>query len=88
MDRTSQIFCAAALTLALLIAAAAFPFAAMSRADVRTAHTPVSAERLGSVDLGAFGTVSVLDLVNYYMENPPAEKTSGAPEKKVRFQGC
>ena len=43
---------------------------------------------MGAVDLGDFGTVSVLDLVSYYMENPPAPETPGTKKKKVRFQGC
>jgi hypothetical protein len=43
---------------------------------------------MGTVDLGDFGTVSVLELVSYYMENPPALETPGTRKKKVRFQGC
>ena len=43
---------------------------------------------MGAVDLGDFGIVSVLDLVGYYMENPPTPEAPGTKKKKVRFQGC
>ena len=88
MDRASLIFCAASFAGCLLIAAAAFPFAAITRAEIEASRTAASAEQFEDVDLGEFGTVSVLDLANHYMENPPEEPAAGASEKKVRFQGC
>lgn len=81
-----MIFCGSALGICLLIAVVAFPFAAMSKAQVTTANSVVSAEQLGEMELGDFGKISVLDLVSYYMENPP-EVGSAAP-KKIRFEGC
>lgn len=88
MDRASLVFCAASLGVCLLIAAVAFPYAAKSRAELDAATVATSAEQFGDLDLGAFGTVSVLDLVTHYMENPPAAPLAGAPAEKIRFQGC
>ncbi|MGI9381656.1 MAG: hypothetical protein ACR2PO_00755 [Methyloligellaceae bacterium] len=89
MDRASLIFCVASLGTCLVVSAAAFPYAAKSRAEIDAARTVTSAEQFEDVDLGAFGTVSVLDLVTHYMENPPEPPAAGAaPAKKVRFQGC
>ncbi len=87
MDRASLIFCGASLAVCLLIAAAAFPFAALSKAELAASRTVTSAEALPDVDLGDFGKVSVLDLVTHYMENPPEDPAAGKP-REVRFQGC
>ncbi len=87
MDRASLIFCTSALLGALLLAALAFPFAAKSRAVIDAARTPQAAERLGVVDLGPYGKVTVSELLAYYIENPPKAADSPAKEK-VRFQGC
>jgi hypothetical protein len=88
MNRSSLIFCVAAVLGSIVVSAAAFPLAALSTAELALSKTPVEADELGAVDLGDFGTVSVLDLVSYYMENPPAPETPGTKKKKVRFQGC
>jgi len=89
MDKASLIFCTGSLGVCALIAVVAFPYAAKSRAEIEAARAVTSAEQLGEVDLGAFGTVSVLDLVTHYMENPPELPAAGAaPAAKVRFQGC
>ena len=44
------------------------------------------AEEMGTVDMGDFGEVTVLDLATYYQENPPAVEAGAA--KRVRFEGC
>ena len=86
MDKASIIFCGAALAGSLLIAAAAFPFAALPVAQFDASRTAKSAEAFADVDLGDFGQGSVLDLVSHYVENPPEVPAGGA--EKVRFQGC
>lgn len=89
MNRSTVIFCAACLLGTVLVSAAAYPFAARTPAEAKGAKTPLEADQMGDVDLGDFGTVSVLDLVAYWIENPPAAKTApGGGAKKVRFQGC
>ncbi|HJO73428.1 MAG TPA: hypothetical protein QGG32_11360 [Rhodospirillales bacterium] len=88
MSRSSLMFCVAAVLGSIAVSAAAFPLAALSSAELVLSKTPVEADEMGAVDLGDFGTVSVLELVSYYMENPPALETPGTRKKKVRFQGC
>lgn len=88
MNRSSLIFCFAAVLGSIAVSAAAFPLAALSPAELAASKTPLEADEMGAVDLGDFGTVSVLDLVGYYMENPPAAEAPGTKKKKVRFQGC
>lgn len=86
MDRSSAIFCVLSLVFSVGIAALAYPAAAVSPEQAALFKTPVSAEEMGDLDLGDFGMVSVLELVEYYVENPPAPVAGGA--KKKRFQGC
>ncbi len=88
MDRSSLMFCVAVVLGSIAVAAAAFPLAALSPAELAQSKTPLEADEMGAVDLGDFGTVSVLDLVGYYIENPPAPEVPGTRKKKVRFQGC
>ena len=86
MDRSSAIFCSLSLIACLGLAALAYPAAAVSPDQAAVLKTPVSAEEMGDMDLGDFGTVSVLELVEYYVENPPAPVAGGGHKK--RFQGC
>ena len=88
MDRTALIFCVVSFGLFVLVSAIAFPLAAKSSSEIEAAATPLAAEDFEDVDLGDFGVVSVLDLVQYYIDNPPPEPEPGAAPKKVRFQGC
>jgi hypothetical protein len=75
VNRESLIFCVAALVVALAVCAAGFRL-----------------ETLPDVDLGGgFGRVSVIDLIGYYIENPPATANAAggdaAPAAR-RFGGC
>jgi hypothetical protein len=91
MNRESLMFCAAALAVTLAVCAAGFRLAALPAETVAAAKKPAPAETLPDVDLGGgFGKVSVIELVGYYMENPPAPKNGGgdaAPAVR-RFGGC
>jgi hypothetical protein len=90
VDRASLIFCVTALAASIAISAVGYSLAAMPPEAVAAARTPTPPERLGEVDLGrGFGKVSVLDLVGYYLENPPASAANvGGPTKARRFGGC
>ena len=88
MDRSSLIFCAVSLLLSLLVAAALFPFTTLTDTQLQASATTTDADQMGEVDLGDFGTVSVQELVDYYVENPPVETAAEAPARVVRFQGC
>lgn len=86
MDRSSVIFCVMSLVVSLGLAAVAYPLAAVPTAQAAFAMTAQPAEEMDDIDLGEFGTVSVLELVGYYIENPPAPVAGGGHKK--RFQGC
>lgn len=91
MNRESLLFCAAALAVALLLCVVGFRLAALPAEVVAAAQRPVPAETLPDLDIGGgFGRVSVIELVGYYLENPPAPRGTGAePAPAVkRFGGC
>lgn len=91
MNRESWIFCGVALALSLALCAAGFTLSAMPRSDVEATRRPAPAETLPDVDLGpGFGKVAVLELMGYYLENPPAPAggAAGASPAVKRFGGC
>lgn len=90
MDRTSIIFCAGMLAASLAVAWIAFPFAALDPATAAAARTPQPAELLGDVDVGqGFGELPVIELMGYYVENPPAPQAAGgAAAPEIKFGGC
>lgn len=93
MDRASLAFCAAALAASLALSAIGFHFAAMPREQLAASRTPQPPEKLPDVEVtGGFGTVSVIDLVGHYVENPPdaapVPAHGAAPPATRRFGGC
>lgn len=88
MDRASMIFCVAALFASVAVGAVGYSFSALSVDAMAAARRPTPPERLGEINLGhGFGKVAVLDLVGYYLDNPPVA-AAGAPAKARRFGGC
>lgn len=90
MNRVSIIFCTVSLIVTAVVLGAGFNLAAMPRQTVAAAKKPVPPESLPDIDMPGFGKVSVLDLVGYYIENPPATATAvgGAATSTKRFGGC
>ena len=89
MDRASLLFCTLSLAVSLLVAVIFFPMASLSPGELEASRALTPAEEMGTLDLGEFGEVSVLEMVDYYIENPPVPSEGAAtPERKVRFQGC
>jgi len=92
MWKINLLFCVGAVTLSVLAAAVAIPYASLPAAKLTLSRSVVAAEDLGSVDLGEFGQVSVSELAAYYMENPPLQQSSVSStpvkERKVHFEGC
>ena len=86
MDKASLIFCAGTLGASLLVSAIAIPLSSISDATLAQAKSVVAAEDLGDMDLGDFGQVSVKDMADYYVQNPPVAPAGGV--RKVRFEGC
>ena len=88
MDRASLIFCGASLALTLVLCIDFIPAASISDERLQSSRVATPAYEMGEVDLGDFGQVPVQDLVDYYIENPPAEASGGEVAAKERFQGC
>ena len=89
LNRTSVIFCSVSLVVTAAVCAAGFSLAALPRATVEAAKKPALPETLPELDLPGFGKVSVIDLVGYYIDNPPAPAAAGgAPAAAKRFGGC
>jgi hypothetical protein len=89
LNRTGVIFCSVSLVLAGVVCAAGFSLAALPRETIAASKKPAPPETLPELDLPGFGKVSVIDLVGYYIDNPPAPVAAGgaAPAAK-RFGGC
>ncbi len=89
LNRTSWIFCSVSIVLGTAACAAAFALTALPPETVRAAKVPAPPEALPELDLPGFGTVSVIDLMGYYIDNPPAPAASGAAAAPAqRFGGC
>lgn len=90
MDRESIIFCIGSLAVCLGIAWVAFPYAALDAETVAAARVAQPAEMLDTVDVGqGFGELPVIELMGYYVENPPAPAASGAAAApEIKFGGC
>lgn len=85
------LFCCVSLALTLGLAAALFPLASVSEETLTQSRTPQAAEDLPDIDLGGdFGSVPVIELMGYYMDNPPAEPEPGAAPapRRQQFGGC
>lgn len=82
-------FCIASLAGVVIVCALLFPHVSMSRAEAEAARTPVPMEEFDLVDLGRdYGELPVIELIGYYLENPPPAATAGAASKKKHFGGC
>ena len=89
MNIASALFCLAMLVASFFVAKAAFTAAALPIEVIEATRTPQSPELFDDVDIPDFGQISVLDMIDYYVENPPVvTESNGAAETKVRFQGC
>ena len=88
MDKSSIIFCIGSLLVCLGIAIITYPAASISRETLANANTPMDAEIMQDIDLGDFGKVTVLEMLDYYLENPPVKTTVESELKETHFQGC
>ena len=89
LNRTGAIFCSVSLIVTAVVCVAGFPLAALPRATVEAAKKPAPAETLPELDWPGFGKVTVIDLMGYYIDNPPAPVAAGAtPPAAKRFGGC
>lgn len=90
LDRTGMIFCSAGMALAILACGIGYSLAALPPERLQAAKVAVPPESLPDVVIPGFGTVSVPDLMGYYIDNPPAPaggSNTAAPAAQ-RFGGC
>lgn len=90
MNRVSFIYCVVSLMSTAVVLGAGFHLAAKPRSAIESVKKPVPPESLPDIDMPGFGKVSVVDLMGYYIENPPVAATAGggATSSAQRFGGC
>ncbi|MBZ0093142.1 MAG: hypothetical protein ACYC2R_00880 [Burkholderiales bacterium] len=90
MKKDILIFWIAALSIVFGLSAILYRHAAVPTAELAKSKTPQPMESMPDIDLGSpYGTVSVTDLVGYYIEHPPAPKGTAAVDSgEHRFGGC
>lgn len=89
LNRTGVIFCSVSLVLTVAVCAVGFSLAALPRETIAASKQPAPPETLPELDLPGFGKVTVIDLMGYYIDNPPAPASvGGAPVAAKRFGGC
>jgi len=91
LNRTSVIFCSVTFATAIAVCAVGFRYAAMPAETLAASRTPAPPEKLPDVEITGFGKVSVIELVGYYVENPPSEDKPAGPGSArpgKRFGGC
>jgi hypothetical protein len=77
------------LIIALGLAALGYPYAVLSVEKIRMSSESVDADAIPDIDLGDFGIVSVTEMLNYFIENPPVTpEAAGENVRRVRIQGC
>ena len=89
---TKQIllYCVLCLALTLGVVTVLFEHAALTPQAQARADTPRSMEAFKPMDLGVpYGTVSMTDLVGYYLEHPPQAASAGAvSQQPTHIGGC
>ena len=88
MDKSSIIFCVGSILVCLGITIFALPLASMSEEKLKNADIPMDAEKIKDISLGEFGRVSILEMLDYYLENPPKNTALETAKKEIHFQGC
>ncbi|PLY12659.1 MAG: hypothetical protein C0631_16395 [Sedimenticola sp.] len=83
------VFAVLSLIISLGVSAALFPFSAVND-EIRIGATkPRPMEEFPDVDLGPdYGEVPVIELMGYYLENPPVKQSETSVTKQQHFGGC
>ncbi len=89
---SNLIFCIASLLFTLGLSFVLYPYATLSNQEMADANTAKPMEEFDEViDLGDdYGVLTTIDLMAYYLDNPPAETiVGGSPATpKIQFGGC
>jgi len=84
-------FCCFSLVATIGIAYGLYPYAKLSETQLNKSATPQAMESFEqAINLGDdFGEMSVIDLMGYYLDNPPtAAGTVQQSKPKRQFGGC
>lgn len=82
------IFNGLSLALTLGISALLLGYASVPEETYQAAQQPMSMEEFPDADLGPdYGPVPVVELMGYYIENPPVKSSVAAPAQQ-HFGGC
>lgn len=84
------VFCALTLFGSLGVCALIYPLATLTAEEAKQATTPQDMEYFDVVDLGEdYGVLPVVELLGYYLDNPPEPQTAtAAAPRKLQFGGC
>jgi hypothetical protein len=88
MKKSSIFFCIGSLLVFVILSLLTFPMVSMTEEELLRAQTPKPAESFTSIDLGEFGKVSVMELMDYYITNPPSGSLGTYLKKKKKDHGC
>ena len=89
MDRASLIFCTLSLIISIGLISYFYPKAIIPIEQMTGWTKPVQAEDIPDINIRDFGKVSIGELIDYYIENPPILTNNGElPAREVRFKGC
>ena len=89
MDRASLTFCILSLIITIGLISYFYPKAIVSSDKLTGWTEPVQADEIPDIDIEDFGKISIGELIDYYIENPPILSTHGElPAREVRFRGC
>ena len=90
MKKEILVFWVVVLAIAFGLSAVLYRYAAVAPDVLAKSRTPQPMESMQDVNLGSpYGTISVTDLVGYYIEHPPAPTgAAAADDGQHRFGGC
>ncbi len=78
------------LGIALILIALILPYAQLAEEDSLMIDAPQAVENFDQIiDMGPdYGQLSVIDLMGFYIENPPQTNSEASSAPKRHFGGC
>ncbi|MDA8390920.1 MAG: hypothetical protein M0Z76_09370 [Gammaproteobacteria bacterium] len=87
--RQILMYCGATIVVTVLGLTWLMRAAAVPPGTIARSHTPQFAGRFAKIRMGGlYGTVTVRQLVNYYLQNPPKVPGGVLPARLPRIGGC
>lgn len=88
INRQIWIFNGLSLVLTLGVSVLFLGYASVPEETYQAAQQPMPMEEFPDADLGPdYGPVPVVELMGYYIENPPVKSSAAAPVRQ-HFGGC